>query len=145
MASPLYLLDTNILVHSVRDDSIWESIQERYQLLLIEPSPIISITTSGELRSLAMQFHWGNAKLERMEFLLGYFTEIPIESQNLVRTYSMIDAYLLERGQQLGKNDLWIAATAANLQATLITTDRDFDFDDLDPLFLRRDWISTVT
>ena len=103
MASPLYLLDTNILVHSVRDDSIWESIQERYQLLLIEPSPIISITTSGELRSLAMQFHWGNAKLERMEFLLGYFTEIPIESQNLVRTYSMIDAYLLEGGSATGK------------------------------------------
>lgn len=39
----------------------------------------------------------------------------------------------------MGKNDLWIAATAAAMGATLLTTDRDFDR--LAPRFLSRIWI----
>jgi len=34
----------------------------------------------------------------------------------------------------MGKNDLWIAATASVLEATLLTT--DFDFDHLKGVFL---------
>ena len=65
MPSPLYQLDTNILVHYVRDSAVWKGLRDTYQLLLIEPTPILSIVTAGELRSLAMQFRWGQAKLER--------------------------------------------------------------------------------
>ena len=43
MASPLYLLDTTILIHSVRLDATWTRIREEYQLLLIDPTPIISM------------------------------------------------------------------------------------------------------
>ncbi len=39
----------------------------------------------------------------------------------------------------MGKNDLWIAATASVMQARLLTTDKDFD--KLVPQFLARDWI----
>ncbi len=46
------------------------------------------------------------------------------------------------RGRKMGKNDLWIAATAIFADARLLTTDRDFD--GLDPLFLNRDWIAAV-
>jgi len=35
----------------------------------------------------------------------------------------------------MGDNDIWIAATASVLKATLLTTDRDFDH--LDGVFLR--------
>ena len=142
MASPLYLLDTNILVHSVRSDKTWATIRERYELLLVDPTPIISIATAGELRSLSLQFRWGPSKLDRMEFALGYFEQIPIDSRRLVDTYAEIDSHFQLRGHKLGKNDLWIAATAVSLGATLLTTDRDFD--DLDPLFLSRDWIPPV-
>ncbi len=134
-----YVLDTNILVHCVREGRLWASIREDYQLLLIEPTPIVSAVTSGELRSLALQFRWGTAKLERMEFVLGYFVEIPVESGRVVTTYATIDAHFQVRGQPMGKNDLWIAATAVASDATLLTTDRDFDR--LDPLFLTREWI----
>ena len=51
----------------------------------------------------------------------------------------MIDAHLQRTGRPLGKNDVWIAATAAVTGARLLTTDKDFDR--LDPLFLSRDWI----
>ena len=73
----LFCLDTNILVHCVREDATWTEIRDDYQLLLIEPRPKISIVSSGELRSLALQFHWGEAKLDQMEFVLGYFDEVP--------------------------------------------------------------------
>jgi len=142
MASPLYLSDINILVHYVRDDATWEKLRTDYELLLIDPTPIISIVTAGELRSLAMQFGWGAAKLDRMEFVLGYFDVMPIEAPKLVNTYAKIDAHFQARGRAMGKNDLWIAATATYFDATLLTTDRDFD--DLDPLFLTRDWIASV-
>lgn len=32
-----------------------------------------------------------------------------------------------QTARQMGKNDLWIAATASVLKATLLTTDHDFD------------------
>jgi tRNA(fMet)-specific endonuclease VapC len=142
VATPLYLLDTNIMVHYVRGDAVWAKIREEYQLFIVEPTPIISIVTAGELRSLALQFKWGNAKLDRMEFALGYFDEMPIESRKLVDAYSKIDAFTQSIGQSMGKNDLWIAATAVIFDARLLTTDRDFDR--LDPLFLTRDWIAPV-
>ena len=40
----------------------------------------------------------------------------------------------------MGKNDLWIAATAFVTKATLLTTDKDFDH--MHPAFLQRDWIN---
>lgn len=39
----------------------------------------------------------------------------------------------------MGKNDLWIAAAANVMGATLVTTDNDFDH--LQPDFLTVDWI----
>lgn len=53
---PLYLLDTNILVHLVRGDAVGQHIRSKYSPALLEPRPLISIVTEGELRSLAYQF-----------------------------------------------------------------------------------------
>lgn len=142
MASPLRVLDTNILVHYVREDATWETVRNDYQLLVVEPTPVISIVTVGELRSLSRQWQWGEVKLDRMEFALGYFLIMPVESSDIVDIYAEIDSHFQLRGRKLGKNDLWIAATTVNLDARLLTTDRDFD--ELDPLFLKRDWVSPV-
>jgi predicted nucleic acid-binding protein len=43
--------------------------------------------------------------------------------------------------RNMGKNDLWIAATASVLKAKLLTTDRDFDH--LDSEFLEVIYIDT--
>jgi tRNA(fMet)-specific endonuclease VapC len=57
--------------------------------------------------------------------------------------YAEIDVYsqshhpilrLPTSARKMGKNDLWIAATAAILNATLLSTDADFEH--LDNLFL---------
>jgi tRNA(fMet)-specific endonuclease VapC len=135
----LYLLDTNVLVHLVRGDSVWQRVRAKYQPLVVDPRPIISVVTAGELRSLALQFNWQMGKIDQMEFYLGYFKRVSIDDHEIIRAYSVIDAHCLRIGQPLSKNDVWIAATASVTGARLLTTDKDFDR--LDPLFLSRDWI----
>ena len=137
--TPLYLLDTNILVHYVRGSLVWRRISETYQPLSITPTPLFSAVTEGELRSLSVQWHWADKKLSQMEFALGYFNRWPIEHPDVLTAYAAIDAYCELVGQSMGKNDLWIAATAAVTGATLITTDRDFDR--IAPRFLTRIWV----
>lgn len=139
MTTPLYLLDTNILVHFVRADVTWAKVRASHDPLGISPKPLISVVTHGELRSLARQWNWQQAKIQQMEFCLGYFDESAISNPKIVEAYATIDAYFQVRGIKLGKNDLWIAATAVATGARLLTTDRDFD--PLDPLFLSRDWV----
>ena len=65
------------------------------------------------------------------------------DNNSLIQMYSEIDAYsqsqhptlrLPTSARKMGKNDLWIAATTAVHNATLISTDADFDH--LDGLFL---------
>jgi tRNA(fMet)-specific endonuclease VapC len=138
-----YLLDTNILVHSVRQGVVWNRIREEYQLLLIEPTPLISVVVAGELRSLAHQWGWGEAKRGRMEFALGYFHVVTIHDPPVIEAYAAIDAHFQRQGRSVGKNDLWIAATTMVSGATLLTTDHDFD--DMDPLFLTREWVNPIT
>ncbi len=143
MAAPLYILDTNILVHYVRASALWTRVRDTYQPLTTDPRPIISVVTVGEIRSLAIQWNWGQKKLDQMEFALAFFKVSAIHDPDLIQVYAVIDAFGEECGQPLGKNDVWIAATAAVRGATLLTTDRDFDR--LTPRFIARDWIDPDT
>ena len=140
MISPLYLLDTNILVHLVRGDAVGERIRTVYSPALLNPPPLISIVTEGELRSLAYKFSWGKSKVELALFYLSYFKRVSIDQPEIYEAYAAIDAFSVSAGYVMGKNDLWIAATAHVTGACLLTTDTDFDH--LDPNFLNREWIN---
>jgi tRNA(fMet)-specific endonuclease VapC len=141
--APPHLLDKNILVHFVRGSALWERIRDAYQPLTTEPRPLVSVVSAGELRSLAIQWNWGRQKLEQIEFALTFFHIHTIQDPDVIRIYALIDAYCEEIGQPLGKNDVWIAATASATGARLLTTDRDFDR--LAPRFITRDWIDPDT
>jgi tRNA(fMet)-specific endonuclease VapC len=97
----------------------------------------VSVVTLGEMWSLAYQFRWETRKQERLKSILDRFTAIPITDEIIYR-YAQIDAYsqgkLPERAlpagmtsRNMGKNDLWIAATASITDSLLVTTDHDFD------------------
>ncbi len=135
----LFLLDTNILVHFVRSDLLWHRIRSTYSPLLAEPRPLISVISEGELRSLAYQFNWQSDKLSQMNFVLSYFQRATIDHPHILEAYAVIDSYTQSKGQPMGKNDLWIAATAHALSAILITTDKDFD--SISPIFIERVFI----
>ena len=123
----LHLFDTNILVHLIRDDRTGQEIKARYTPFTRNPKPLICSVTDGELRSLALQFLWGEQKLDQMDFTLGYFGRVPIEHPELMQAYAVLDAYSKRLGIKMGKNDAWIAAAAISADARLVTTDGDFD------------------
>ncbi|MEK7833484.1 MAG: PIN domain-containing protein [Acidobacteriota bacterium] len=139
MAEPLYFLDTNILVHLVRRDDLGRYINARFSLFTANPRPMISDVSEGELRSLAIQWGWGKSKLEQMEFVFSCFSRIAIGDPMILKAYAVIDAHSQSIGNPMGKNDVWIAASAKALGARLLTTDKDFDH--LEPHFVTRDWI----
>lgn len=123
----MLLLDTNILVHYIRQDALTRQLEMRYALSRTMPAPLISVVAEGELRALALQFGWGLAKLQAMEDILVYFTVISLPFKETVAAYAQIDNYSRRMGVAMGKNDVWIAATAHMTGARLLTTDRDFD------------------
>jgi hypothetical protein len=57
-----YFLDTNILVHLIRRDALGQYLTGHYTLYVVEPRPMISDVTEGELSSLASQWGWGRAE-----------------------------------------------------------------------------------
>jgi len=138
-----YLLDTNILLAYVRQGLLFAWIEALYALTTSAPTPFISIVTQGEVRALALRLAWGEVKLQRLNHLLDLFTSVPLPYAGVIDAYARIDHYCVRNGLVVGKNDLWIAATASVTGATILTTDRDFD--PLHGLFLQRDWVGPAS
>ena len=123
-----YLLDTNILLAWIRwGTSLQAYLQAVYQLDTIPTLPMISVVSTAELRVIALQNDWGAYKVRMMESLLAYLVIVPIPYKTSVDAYVEIDDYSRRAGVKMGKNDLWIAATAQVENAAILTTDRDFD------------------
>jgi len=131
-----FLLDTNILVHLVRNESFKNRFEQTFDLLT--SNKLISAVTQGELLSLSLQLNWGTNKQQRLHSLLNDLVVYPIRVQSILKAYSEIDAYSQGKlsskplpprmtARNMGKNDIWIAATAHVTKATLLTTDKDFD------------------
>jgi len=135
--SPL-LLDTNILIHGARRNAVWNKIVATCNPMLLDPSPIVHIVSHGEILSFAEQRLWGDDKRQQLSFLLQYFSLAQIGSAE-VDAYALLDSYSKQLGIKMGKNDLWIAASAHTTGATLVTTDTDFDH--LAGKFFQRIWI----
>ena len=135
-----YLPDTNLLINMVRDNALAAYIRQHYSLYMAEPCPLYSVVSAGELRAFAArQKNWVERHFTQMKYILEIFECVWIDTPELVTAYALIDAYSLTMGRSMGKNDLWIAATANVLDAHLLTTDKDFDH--LDPLFLTHTYI----
>lgn len=122
-----YLLDTNILLAWIRWGVLGKYIQAQYQLDTINPPPIISVVSEAELRVLAAENNWGEFRMRMLEKLVSYLAPISIPYKGSVNAYVELDSYSRRQGYTMGKNDLWIAATAMVEGATILTTDADFD------------------
>jgi len=137
--SELLLLDTNILVHLIRGNSLGRWLDEQFTLRSRTERPLISVVTVGEALSLSKKFGWGQARIETLEALFRELVVLDISSEVVLRAYADIDHLLSSMGNPIQHNDMWIAATAIAAQARLLTTDRDFDA--LCPSPLTRTWI----
>jgi tRNA(fMet)-specific endonuclease VapC len=131
-----YILDTNVLVHTLRNSDTFQRIETQLDPYGANHETLISTVSIGELYSLAKRNRWGTNLLEKVKLLLETIAPIPVDGDDLMEAYSDIDAFsqgkhpVLALGRSavnMGKNDLWIAATATVFQATLLTTDKDFN------------------
>ena len=138
-----YLVDTNILLLYIRQDTRVAAIDALYDPLAASATSIISVVTEGEIRSIALQRDWGTPKMAALKTMLKKFLIADIHVKEIIEAYAEIDAFsqgklktksLGMTARSMGKNDLWIAATAFVLNLPLLTTDKDFQH--LDGIYL---------
>lgn len=133
-----YLLDTGILIHYARKSPLYHQIEKKENLSAADCMPLISVVTQAEIISFAIQNNWGDKKLQAIQAFFSKLIIIDINSSDLelIKAYAEIDAYskgklpgkpLNSSSITIGKNDLWIAATAKVANAKLLTTDGDYD------------------
>jgi len=130
-----YLLDTNILIIYLRDRHTKTAIEDSFRPFDLPNIPLISIVSVGELESFALRNKWGEKRLNNLAYFLNQIVVVDINSKDIIKKYAEIDAFsqgklsnkpLGMSARNMGKNDLWIAATACVANATLLTTDKDF-------------------
>lgn len=133
-----FVFDTNVIVYYLTKSDLATKLDA--QVKPFDPSnfPIISVVTEGEMKSLALQRGWGIKRMESLDKFLEQFLQVPIQSKDLINAYAEIDNYSQGKStthvypagftsKNMGKNDVWIAATAHVTNATILTNDNDFD------------------
>lgn len=135
------VIDTCVFIHIVRDSTTGKKCLEELENYDPGANIIISVVTKAELESFITQNSWSKHKHEKLIKILESITYVDISNsdQLLINSYTQIDAYskrkskdksgnfLTGGARKMGKNDLWIAATASSLDIPLMTTDGDFD------------------
>jgi predicted nucleic acid-binding protein len=133
-----YLLDTGLLLGHIRGADYADLAERRYSLSQPPNVSLVSVVSKGEIYSLAIQFNWGERKKQELDSLLRRIPVVDINTDRIIQRYAEIDAYSQSKdrtkplpsgvsSRNMGKNDLWIAATSSVLNAILVTTDTDFD------------------
>lgn len=147
-----YVLDTNIVVNAGRSLNFQAYLHEEFDLFNPSYIRIISIVSAAELLVIAPKGNLGERRIARQARMLQMTLEVPLTQKTKV-LYAELDLY--GRGKHpsksldssthrlMGKNDLWIAATAIEHGAELITTDKDFSH--LDGHFLKVHYIDADT
>jgi predicted nucleic acid-binding protein len=77
----LLLLDTNIVIHLIRDNEVGKRVHAAFQIRHRTDRPLISIVTIGECLSFGRQFKWGDKKVEALEKLLRELVVVNIDSR----------------------------------------------------------------
>ncbi len=133
-----YVLDTNILIHYVRDSIIWHHVEKNYFTKGVKGYAFICEVTEAEIAAFAHENKWQKYKKEKLARFLKRIESISISSTFVKKLYVDISAYSRNRHKSLqlpkrfssrnmGKNDIWIAAITAYKGYTLLSTDRDFE------------------
>lgn len=132
-----FVLDTNIILLLVKNENFGNFFKQTYQHTS-QNHLLYPFATLGELDSITKQNNWGEKKIHILNQILKGFQFIGQVNTDMIEAYGLIDAFSqgklknkpLPQGmsaRNMGKNDLWIAAVTYTLNATLITTDKDFE------------------
>ncbi len=130
------VLDTNVLLCWVRNDATWHYLRGKYDLAGDAAKPIVSAVSIGEILAIAHRNDWGAKKRDDLERVIAALRIIEVDYSEILDVYAELDKFSRQPGRtpdrqgsaiSIGKNDLWIAATAVVAEAALLTSDNDFD------------------
>lgn len=131
-----YILDTNIVLLYLRHEPFMDYIESQFDPFGQGNQPSISIVTIGEIRSITKRNKWGEKRKKAIGAFMDELIVLDIHYQDILNAYAEIDAFsqgkieekpLPMTARNMGKNDLWIAASAYVTNSKLITTDKDFN------------------
>ena len=143
LSTELHLIDTSVLILLARDHMPGRAVQAQLARPREAPKHLISIVSVGELYAMAVKRNWGDAKIAALVRLLDAFEWVNVNDNGVLPAYASIDARSESLGRQMGKNDIWNAASAHARGVLLVTSDRDFDH--LHPTWLTRVLIDPLT
>lgn len=129
--SQSYILDTNVLLALIRGNALGRSIDSAFGLRANLQRHVVSIVSQAELSVLADRRSWESAKQDAIQTMFESLVVLPVDGKALIDAYveiSRADAEWPEGARNMGKNDIWIAATARHTGLPLLTTDKDFRF-----------------
>lgn len=118
-----YMLDTDICIFIRRRRP--RMVHERFSVLA-SGDVVMSVVTYGELRFGALN---GPHRERDVGLLEAFVASVPVQHLHpaVGTAYGDIRACLSKRGEQIGPNDLWIAAHARTSDLTLVTNnEREF-------------------
>ena len=135
-----FILDTGILLGLTRGQQWAKGAFDLLELHDPETTVFTSVVCHGEMLALAEKKGWGEPKRRELGRVLAGLPQVDISKRDILKAYALVDAWTHGRpvaapgdapppkpANSMGKNDLWIAATAHATRAVLVTTDRDFD------------------
>jgi tRNA(fMet)-specific endonuclease VapC len=120
----MLLLDTNIFMYMSRGKELGNFLLHNAKLAT-RRDLATSVVCVAEMNSIIAANKWGEERIDEFENYLKQLTIIDIAyPSSIVTQYVAIDG--ATRHATLGKNDLWVAATASAFGMTLVTADRDY-------------------
>jgi tRNA(fMet)-specific endonuclease VapC len=119
------MFDTDVLSIFLKEKA--DSRAQLYLPHLINNTVALSFITVGELYAWSALRKWGSKRRALLEQTLSYATILLSFDMELCRLFGRTKAALMEKGQVVATNDLWIAVTAIHDSLPLVTHNaRDF-------------------
>lgn len=117
-----YLLDTNIVIAALKGHA---AIRDRLERVPMD-SLLLSSIVLGELEFGAEKSAYAERNRQRLAELVRRLPLIGVDA-GVALHYGRLRADLERQGTPTGANDMWIAAQAASVEATLVTdNEREF-------------------
>jgi tRNA(fMet)-specific endonuclease VapC len=120
-----YLLDTSILSFLMQDSP---QVKGHFRFLAQSDYPFICPIVKGEILFGIFRLPAGKKRRDLEQKANEVFSVVPCDPmpKNVEEAYARIKVAAKKQGTPLDECDLWIAATAIALGATLVTSDSDF-------------------
>ena len=120
-----FILDTGMLLGFTRGQQWAKAAFDRLELHDPETTVFTSVICHGEMLALAEKRGWGASRRRELDGVLYGLPRLDVGKGGILKAYALVDAWTHGRpvaapndapppkpARSMGKNDLWIAATA---------------------------------